>query len=196
MIGASISRWTMSYFAMAVAWLMVALVLMVAGIGFPSADLASRRYARPCARGLHRMAQPGDVRRVVPVRSRSCRKASVLGALGVAGSRSADRRTLRTARGLSGIGRPATVLALAASARSGAARRRFRVDRRRPRVDRVAAADRSGPLRAGRPGLALCDRCFRRDLRVYACGMGWIGRDVESWPAASHCTRSPVSGVG
>lgn len=41
MIGASISRWTMSYFAMAVAWLMVALVLMVAGIGFPSADLAS-----------------------------------------------------------------------------------------------------------------------------------------------------------
>ena len=41
MIGASISRWIMSYFAMAVAWLMVALVLMVAGIGFPAADLAS-----------------------------------------------------------------------------------------------------------------------------------------------------------
>jgi hypothetical protein len=41
MIGASTSRWTMSYFAMAVAWLMVALALMVAGIGFPAADLAS-----------------------------------------------------------------------------------------------------------------------------------------------------------
>ena len=41
MIGASISRWTMSYFAMALAWLLVALALMVAGIGFPAADLAS-----------------------------------------------------------------------------------------------------------------------------------------------------------
>ena len=41
MIGASISRWTMSYFAMAVAWLFVALALMVAGVGFPAADLAS-----------------------------------------------------------------------------------------------------------------------------------------------------------
>jgi hypothetical protein len=41
MIGASISRWTMSYFTMAVAWLFVALALMVAGIGFPAADLAS-----------------------------------------------------------------------------------------------------------------------------------------------------------
>src|SRR5438105_1417471 len=41
MIGASISRWTMSYFAMAVTWLFVALALMVAGIGFPAVDLAS-----------------------------------------------------------------------------------------------------------------------------------------------------------
>ena len=41
MIGASISRWTMSYFAMAVAWLFVALAMMVAGIGFPAADLTS-----------------------------------------------------------------------------------------------------------------------------------------------------------
>jgi hypothetical protein len=41
MIGASISRWTMSYFAMALAWLFVALALMVAGIGFPAADLAA-----------------------------------------------------------------------------------------------------------------------------------------------------------
>src|SRR6185436_17437395 len=41
MIGASISRWTMSYFAMAVAWLLVALALMVAGVGFPAADLAA-----------------------------------------------------------------------------------------------------------------------------------------------------------
>lgn len=42
MIGASISRWTMSYFAMAFAWLFVALALMVAGVGFPAADLASQ----------------------------------------------------------------------------------------------------------------------------------------------------------
>jgi len=41
MIGASISRWTMSYFAMALAWLLVALTLMVTGIGFPAADLQS-----------------------------------------------------------------------------------------------------------------------------------------------------------
>jgi hypothetical protein len=41
MIGASISRWTMSYFAVALAWLFVALALMAAGIGFPAAHLAS-----------------------------------------------------------------------------------------------------------------------------------------------------------
>ncbi|MDI1266016.1 MAG: hypothetical protein PS018_22460, partial [bacterium] len=41
MIVVSISRWTMSYYAMAVAWLTVALALMVAGVGFPAADLVS-----------------------------------------------------------------------------------------------------------------------------------------------------------
>ena len=41
MIGASLSRWTMSYFAAALAWLFVALALMVAGIGYPAADLQS-----------------------------------------------------------------------------------------------------------------------------------------------------------
>jgi hypothetical protein len=41
MIGTSISRWTMTYFAMALAWLFVALALMVAGIGYPVADVAS-----------------------------------------------------------------------------------------------------------------------------------------------------------
>ena len=41
MIGASISRWTMSYFAVALAWLLVALALMVAGVGFPAVHLAS-----------------------------------------------------------------------------------------------------------------------------------------------------------
>lgn len=41
MIGASISRWTMTYFAIALAWLFAALALMVAGIGYPAADLAS-----------------------------------------------------------------------------------------------------------------------------------------------------------
>jgi len=41
MIGASISRWTMSYFAAALAWLFVALALMVAGAGYPATHLAS-----------------------------------------------------------------------------------------------------------------------------------------------------------
>ncbi|MFB9261615.1 hypothetical protein ACFFWD_00175 [Bradyrhizobium erythrophlei] len=41
MIGASISRWTMSYFAAALAWLFVALALMVVGIGYPAADILS-----------------------------------------------------------------------------------------------------------------------------------------------------------
>jgi hypothetical protein len=41
MVGASISRWTMSYFAMALAWLFVALALMAAGLGFPAVHLAS-----------------------------------------------------------------------------------------------------------------------------------------------------------
>ena len=41
MVGAGISRWTMSYFAVAVGWLFVALALMVAGVGFPAAHLAS-----------------------------------------------------------------------------------------------------------------------------------------------------------
>ncbi len=41
MIGASISKWTMSYFAVALAWLLVALALMVAGIGYPAADLGA-----------------------------------------------------------------------------------------------------------------------------------------------------------
>lgn len=41
MIGTSISRWTMSYFAMALAWLFVALALMAAGLGYPTSHLAS-----------------------------------------------------------------------------------------------------------------------------------------------------------
>lgn len=41
MTGSSLSRWTMSYFAFALGWLFVALALMVAGIGYPAADIAS-----------------------------------------------------------------------------------------------------------------------------------------------------------
>ena len=41
MIGASISRWTMTYFAAALAWLFVALFMMVVGVGYPTADIAS-----------------------------------------------------------------------------------------------------------------------------------------------------------
>lgn len=41
MIGAGISRWTMSYFALALVFLFIALALMVIGIGYPAADLQS-----------------------------------------------------------------------------------------------------------------------------------------------------------
>ncbi|MET4206770.1 hypothetical protein ABIB95_001570 [Bradyrhizobium sp. LA2.1] len=41
MIGSSVSRWTMSYFAVAIAWLFTAEALMVAGFGFPAADIAA-----------------------------------------------------------------------------------------------------------------------------------------------------------
>ena len=103
MIGANISRWTMSYFAMAFAWLFVALALMVAGIGFPAARSRVARYARPGACGLHRLAQHRDVRRAVPVRARPGRKASVFGALGLAGLGPADRG-LRAARRFLALG--------------------------------------------------------------------------------------------
>jgi hypothetical protein len=41
MIGVSLSRWTMTYFAVALAWLAVALVLMVAGIGYPATGITA-----------------------------------------------------------------------------------------------------------------------------------------------------------
>ena len=41
MIGTSISRWTMTYFAAALAWLFVALLMMVAGVGYPLAAVGS-----------------------------------------------------------------------------------------------------------------------------------------------------------
>lgn len=41
MIGASISRWTITYFAVALTWLFAALILMVAGVGYPASEIAS-----------------------------------------------------------------------------------------------------------------------------------------------------------
>ena len=41
MIGASLSRWAMSYFAVAIAWLFAAEVLMVAGFGYPTAGIGA-----------------------------------------------------------------------------------------------------------------------------------------------------------
>lgn len=41
MIGGSLSKWTMSYFAMGVAWLLAAEALMIAGFGYPAADIAA-----------------------------------------------------------------------------------------------------------------------------------------------------------
>lgn len=41
MIGGSLSKWTMSFFAIAVSWLIAAEVVMATGVGFPTADLAA-----------------------------------------------------------------------------------------------------------------------------------------------------------
>ena len=41
MIGGSLSRWTMSYFAVAIAWLLAAEFLMVSGFGYPAAGIGS-----------------------------------------------------------------------------------------------------------------------------------------------------------
>ncbi len=41
MIGGTLSKWTMTYFAVALAWLFVALLLMVAGVGYPAVGLAA-----------------------------------------------------------------------------------------------------------------------------------------------------------
>lgn len=41
MIDGSISRWTMTYFAVALTWLLAALTLMIAGIGHPATDLGA-----------------------------------------------------------------------------------------------------------------------------------------------------------
>ena len=120
MIGASISRWTMSYFAMALAWLFVALALMVAGIGYPAAHLASPDtlvLVHVVCIGWLSLAMCGALFQFVPVLVAKplFSEKWALPALGLltAGS-------CRAARGLSGIGRPASGLALACfrSARS------------------------------------------------------------------------------
>lgn len=41
MIGGDVSKWTMSYFVVGIAWLFAAEALMVAGFGFPAADIAA-----------------------------------------------------------------------------------------------------------------------------------------------------------
>ncbi len=50
---------------------------MVAGVGYPAADIASPDTLVAGARGLHRLAESGDVRRAVPVRAGAGRKAAV-----------------------------------------------------------------------------------------------------------------------
>ena len=154
------------------------------------------RYPRPGARGLHRLAQRGDVRRAVPVRARPRGKAAVFGEVGFAGAWPVDRRSRRAARGLSGIGRPASRLALAASGWRGPARRRVRPGRCRSRVDGMAAAGGSRPFRSGRPGFALRHRSLRRGLCVCARGVGGIdrGKDFGNRRSAARDRRALAAG--
>ena len=140
MIGASISRWTMSYFATALAWLFVALALMVAGFGFPAAHLASPDtlvLVHVVCIGWLSVAMCGALFQFVPV---LVAKPLFSEKWALPALRSVDRRSRLAARGLSGIGRPASRLALASSARRGPAHCRVRPGRRRSRVDGMAAA--------------------------------------------------------
>ena len=195
MIGASISRWTMSYFATALAWLFVALAMMVAGFGYPAADVASPDtlvLVHVVCIGWLSLAMCGALFQFVPVSSQSrCSRR-----VGVAGAGPADRRSRRAARGLPGIGRPASRPGLASSDRRSPAHCRVRPCRCRSRVDGMAPAGGSCTFRSGRVGFALCHCSLRRDLRVCACGLGGTGRRSGFWQSAFRCTRSPGSAVG
>ena len=137
------------------------------------------RYPHPGARGLHRLAQRGDVRRAVPVRACPRGKAAVFGEVGFAGAWAVDRRSRFAARGLPGIGRPASRLALASSGWRSPAHRRVRPGRCRSRLDGMAAAGGSRTFRSGRASFALCHRRLRRDLCVCARGVGGIDRGID-----------------
>ncbi len=118
MIGASIS--TMDHERLRdgrLAWLLVALALMVAGGGFPAVDLASPDTLVLVHVVLYRLAQCGHVRRATPVRACPRRKTAIFGEVGAAGLGPADRRSCLAARRLPGIGRPVARLALASSSR-------------------------------------------------------------------------------
>lgn len=70
MVGGTLSKWTISFFASAIAWLIAAEMLMAAGFGFPVADLGapdSLALVHVIALGWLSMAMCGALFQFVPV---------------------------------------------------------------------------------------------------------------------------------
>ena len=192
MIGATISRWTMSYFAMALAWLFVALALMVAGVGYPAAHLASPDtlvLVHVVCIGWLSMAMCGALFQFVPVlvaRPLFAEKwtlpalglltaglvALLAGFLGLGGRLPAWLWLLPLGALLlvAGFGLVVVDLGLTAWLRpAGPAR-----------------------FRSGRACFTLCHRSLRRDLRVCACGVGGSGRrNALGIRSSAACNRGP-----
>ena len=196
MIGTSISRWTMSYFAMAVAWLLVALALMVAGVGFPAVDLASPDtlvLVHVVCIGWLSVAMCGALFQFVPVLVAKplFSEKWVLPALGLLTAGLASLLAGFLALG----GRlPAWLWLLPLGAFLLIAG--FGLIVVDLGSDSMVAPNGARAFRPGRVGLALCHRRIRRSVRICARRMGGIDWGSRCWLRASRCTRSPAWAVG